>query len=125
MAKLNLQIRTEYGTFKAVIFHVLARKVISGFPDDVRAEVGYLLYLLQSGGALTMPHSRPMNEVGPGVSELRVRGKDGIYRVFYFAKSKAGILVFHAFIKKTQATAQQELAIGRKRLRELMEKANE
>jgi hypothetical protein len=30
-----------------------------------------------------------------------VRGDDGIYRVFYYTASEQGVLVFHAFVKKT------------------------
>ena len=68
-----------------------------------------------------MPYSAPMKTVAAGASELRVRGADGIYRAFYFAKSSAGILVFHAFVKKTPKTPMGEIEIGRKRLKELLE----
>ncbi len=67
-----------------------------------------------------MPDARPMPEVERGVYELRVRDADGIYRVFYYLKSKKGILVFHAFTKKTQVTPQSEIEIGRKRLWEML-----
>jgi hypothetical protein len=38
-----------------------------------------------------------MPSVAAGVSELRVKGEDGAFRVFYFAATSKGILVFHAF----------------------------
>src|SRR6185295_15198267 len=38
--------------------------------------------------------------VAAGVSEVRVRGKDGIYRAFYYTAHAEGIIVFHAFVKK-------------------------
>ena len=56
-----------------------------------------------------MPNSRPMPKVAPGVSELRVRGEDGAYRGFYYTASARGILVFHAFVKKTQRTPPLEI----------------
>jgi len=65
-----------------------------------------------------MPLSRPIPSVAQGVYELRVRDRDGIYRVFYYTKSPLGIFVFHAFQKKTQKTPDQEIELGRKRLRE-------
>jgi phage-related protein len=34
-----------------------------------------------------MPPSRPMPSVGPGVEELRIRDRSGIYRAFYYTKS--------------------------------------
>jgi phage-related protein len=62
-----------------------------------------------------------MSAVAPGVSELRVRGVDGIYRVFYFTATAKAILVFHAFAKKTQRTPSLEIELGRKRLEELLD----
>lgn len=67
-----------------------------------------------------MPHARPMPVVAAGVSELRIRGADGIYRTFYYAANEAGVLVFHAFVKKTQGTPLDEIEVGRKRPKEVM-----
>jgi phage-related protein len=62
-----------------------------------------------------------MKTVAVGAYELRVRGADGIYRAFYFTKSSEGILVFHAFMKKTPKTPLEEIDVGRRRLKELLE----
>jgi len=40
-----------------------------------------------------------MPSVAVGVEELRIRDQAGIYRTFYFKKSKRGILILHAFVK--------------------------
>ncbi len=61
-----------------------------------------------------------MGSIASGVVELRIKDRSGIYRVFYLMKSARGILVFHAFVKKTRATPQKELELGRKRLKELL-----
>jgi phage-related protein len=55
-----------------------------------------------------------------GVEELRTKDASGIYRVFYFKKSAAGIVVFHAFTKKTQKTPQHEIELGQQRLKEML-----
>lgn len=68
-----------------------------------------------------MPSSQPMPVVAAGVSELRVRDEDGIYRAFYYTAAPQGILVFHAFVKKTQRTPPLEIELGRKRLKELLD----
>jgi phage-related protein len=73
------------------------------------------------GEQLGMPHSRPMPSVAAGVSELRVQGEDGAYRAFYFTRSPEGILVFHAFVKKTRQTPAAEIELARKRLKELLD----
>ena len=68
-----------------------------------------------------MPLARPMPIVAAGVSELRVQGQDGTDRAFYYTLSAKGILVFHAFVKKSQRTPPLEIALARKRLKELLD----
>src|SRR6266480_4957201 len=67
------------------------------------------IYDLQKGEVLPMPLSRPMPSVEPGAAELRIRDRSGIYRASYYSRSVRGILVIHAFVKKTQATPLREL----------------
>ncbi len=104
---------------KAAIFHPAARDAIRSFPEVVRRELGKAIFDLQRGEALTMPLSRPMPSIASGAAELRIRDRGGTYRVFYYAKSPRGVLVFHAFMKKSQTTPKHELDLGKKRLEEL------
>lgn len=90
------------------------------FPEDVRRELGKAIFDLQRGEVLSMPLSRPMPSIAAGAEELRIRDRTGIYRAFYYARSPRGILVFHAFVKKTHATPSHELDLGKKRLKELL-----
>jgi phage-related protein len=76
---------------------------------------------LPIGEKLAMPDSRPMPAVAAGVSELRVKGEDGIFRVFCNTASPRGVLVFHAFAKKTQRTPPLEIELARKHLKELLD----
>lgn len=119
-----LQKCTELDTvkFRNVRFHPKAREEISSYPEKIKKDIGYLLYLLQVGSELTMPHSRMMNAIDSGVSELRVRESSGAYRVFYCMKSEFGILVFHAFKKKTAKTPPHEIDLARKRMKEMLGK---
>ncbi len=68
-----------------------------------------------------MRQARPTPSVAAGVWELRAQGEDGIYRAFYHAPSAEGILVFHAFVKKTRRTPPLEVRLARKRLKELLD----
>jgi len=68
-----------------------------------------------------MPHARPMPSVAPGVSELRVRSEAGAYRTFYCTVSAERILVFHAFVKKTERTPLVEIRLARRHLKELLD----
>jgi len=105
---------------KAAIFHLAAKAAIRNFPKEVRREFGKAILDLQQGEILSMPISRPMPSVGTGVAELRIRDRSGIYRAFYYARSPRGILVFHAFMKKSQTTSRRDLNLGRNRLKELL-----
>jgi phage-related protein len=62
-----------------------------------------------------------MPAVPAGISELRVKGVDGSYRAFYYTASSQGVLVFPAFVKKTQRTPPLEIALARKRLKEILD----
>jgi phage-related protein len=106
---------------RPIVLHPKARDAIRRFPKDVRIRLGRGLFRLQLGEPIGMPNSRPMSAVATGVSELRVKGEDGIFRVFYYTASPQGVLVFHAFVKKTQRTPPLEVELARKRLKELLD----
>jgi len=61
-----------------------------------------------------------MPSVGLGVREIRVRAQ-GQFRVMYLAKFEEAVYVLHAFSKKTQRTAKQDLELATMRFRELLE----
>ena len=103
---------------RPVLFHPGARDAIRRFPKEVRNRLGRRLFQLQMGEQLGKPHSRPMPSMAAGV---RVQGEDGAYRAFYLTASNEGILVFHAFVKKTRQTPAREIKLARKRLKELLD----
>jgi phage-related protein len=103
-----------------IIFHPKARDAIRLFSAEAKNAIGRGLYRLQLGEHLSMPTARPMPEIATGVSELRVRDARGIYRVFYYLATSEGILVIHAFEKKTRATQPAEIRIAARRLKEML-----
>lgn len=105
---------------KPVIFHPKALAFLRGEEPEVRKEIGEVLRDLQKGISLGLPLSRPMPDVASGAHELRVRSKTTAIRVFYVVKPAEAIVVFHAFQKKTQRTPGHELAMGRRRLNEVL-----
>ena len=99
---------------REVVWHTKALEKLRTFPECVRKDLGYLIHRLQMGDALTSPYSKPMKGVEIGVSELRVKDDSGAYRVFYYLKTNHGILIFHAFVKKTQKPQRGRLNEERK-----------
>jgi len=61
-------------------------------------------------------HWRGMKSVGRGVREIKV-SEGGEHRVFYVMRRDEGILVLHAFEKKTQRTAKSDIDLGKQRLK--------
>jgi phage-related protein len=106
---------------KSAVFHVKARIAIKAFPEGVRRELGKVIFDLQKGAGLSMPLSKPMPTVASGAEELRVKDRAGVYRVFYYLKLADSVLIFHAFSKKSQKTPIREIAIARKRLKEMLD----
>ncbi|MGH8679967.1 MAG: type II toxin-antitoxin system RelE/ParE family toxin [Burkholderiales bacterium] len=91
---------------------------IREFPADARRLAGHQLDKVQRG--LDPDDWKPMPSVGLGVREIRVRAQ-GQYRVVYLAKFEEAVYVLHAFAKKTQRTAKQDLELAATRFRELRE----
>ncbi|CAN5560344.1 hypothetical protein BH10ACI2_BH10ACI2_13130 [soil metagenome] len=110
---------------RLVKLHEKAREAIRGFSKPVRLDIGELLIKLQLGINLGMPVSRPMPTIASGTHELRLKDTAGVYRVFYYLKSEHGILVFHAFTKKTQKTPQNEIETAKRRLESMLEENDE
>ena len=110
---------TFWSVLRPAIFHEKVRASLRTFPEEVRRAFGKAILEVQNGIKLVYPLSKPMIAVGHGVEEIRIKDRSGAYRVFYLAKSKRGILVFHAFIKRTEKTPQKEIEMGKRRLREM------
>jgi phage-related protein len=58
--------------------------------------------------------------MGEGLFELRVKGQEGIARVFYGTVIHRRIILLHVFIKKSQKTPKRELDIAKRRLQEVL-----
>jgi phage-related protein len=102
-------------TRRPLIWLGSALKDLRAFPDAARRRAGHALDVLQQG--LSPADWKPMPSVGDGVYELRIRA-EGAFRVFYVTKRAEGIVILHAFQKKTQKTAPLDLDLAAKRYRQ-------
>jgi phage-related protein len=93
---------------------------LTSFPNEARREAGHALGELQLGA---MPDDwKPMEGVGAGACEIRIRITDGgvtQHRVIYVAKFAEAVYVLHAFNKKTEKTSPHNLQVARRRYREI------
>jgi phage-related protein len=79
----------------------------------------YLRYadrMVVYGPDLGMPHTRAM---GGGLFELRLKASEGIVRVLYCTMIRKRIMILHQFAKKTKKTPLKELALARRRMKEV------
>lgn len=98
-------------------FHARVKKEIESWPVGILADYARTVELLMElGPDLRMPHSRAL---GDGLFELRPRGREGTGRILYCYVKDRRVTILHAFIKKTRAAPVRELAIARKRLKEV------
>ncbi len=89
------------------------------FPREILRKAGYQLHLVQIG---QMPTDfKTMFTIGIGVNEIRVKDKDGIYRVVYTAKITDCIYVLHAFQKKTQKTSKKDIELAKQHHKQLLQ----
>ncbi len=61
-----------------------------------------------------------MKSIGPGAMEIRIH-ENGEFRVIYVAKFGEAVYVLHAFQKKTRKTPNRDIALARKRYKEMRE----
>ena len=88
------------------------------FPRDARRTAGFELGKVQAG--LEPQDWKPLDVIGAGAREIRIRDVDGIFRVIYVAKFEEAVYVLHCFQKKTQATSTHDKAIAEARYRSVV-----
>ena len=103
---------------KPIEFCGTALDDLRSFPQTAMRDAGYQLDRVQNG--LPPDDAKAMPSIGSGVVELRVWDEAGTFRVVYVAKLADAIYVLHCFQKKTQQTAQRDIELAQKRLKNLM-----
>jgi phage-related protein len=102
---------------RPVVFRGSALDDLRAFPAVARREAGHQIDQVQRGR--DPDDWRPMNTVGPGVREVRIRDAAGAFRVIYTTEFGAAVDVLHCFQKKTQKTSKADIALAAKRYRDL------
>jgi phage-related protein len=99
-------------------YHETVEQSVLDLPPGLLARYLRLTDLMiEFGPRLGMPHTRAMGE---GLFELRVKGREGIARVFYCTVVQRRIVILHVFIKKSQKTPKRELEVAKRRLQEVL-----
>jgi len=92
-------------------------KDVLNLPTGLLARYLHLTDLMfEFGSNLGMPHTKAIES---GLFELRVKGREGIARVFYCTKIGKRIVMLHVFVKKTQKTPKKDLKLAMQRMKEV------
>lgn len=90
---------------------------IMNLPATLQARyIGLTNRMIVYGPNLGLPHT---DSFGGGLFELRIKGAEGIARVFFCTLVRQEIVMLHSFIKKTQKTPEKELKIAKERMKDL------
>ena len=94
----------------------LQRKLLA-LPVKIQARYIHLTARMEAFGPdLGMPHTRAL---GDALFELRLKGAEGIARVFYCMLAGRRIVMLHQFVKKSEKTPRRELDLAYRRLKEV------
>lgn len=86
-------------------------------PDTLAARYIVLTRrMIALGPNIGEPHTKAF---GDGLFELRLKGAEGIARVFFCTFVGKRIVMLHSFIKKSERTPTRELAVAVTRMKEI------
>lgn len=91
------------------------REWLKSLPREQRKMIGEDIKTVQFGWPLGMPLVRKLDQ---NLWEVRIRLPDGIARVM-FTTSGQRMFLLHGFVKKSQKTPREDLALAKTRLRML------
>lgn len=90
---------------------------ILNLPDALAARYVVLTRrMISLGPNLGEPHTKAF---GDGLFELRLKGAEGIARVFFCTLVGKRIVMLHSFIKKSERTPIREREVAQTRLKEI------
>ncbi len=117
MIYINIYVNVSAMEYEIRYYSEAVQDDILALPDSLAARYVVLTRrMLAIGPNLGEPHTKAM---GHGLFELRLKGAEGIARVFYCTKVGRRIVMLHSFVKKSNRTPPHELAVATSRLKEV------
>lgn len=102
--------------YAIIYFSEAVQDDILALPDTLAARYVVLTRrMVALGPHLGEPHTKAF---GDGLFELRLKGAEGIARVFFCTLIGRRIVMLHSFVKKTNKTPARELDTAQSRLKE-------
>ena len=95
-----------------------SREDLRELPESARENAGHQLFKVQQGKE--PDNWKPIPTVGTGVQEIRAWDESGTYRVLYVAKFEEAVYVLHAFEKRSEKTAKNDIQLATGRYADLL-----
>ena len=103
-------------TYLILYYNLEVQENIMNLPKTLQARyIALTERMVEHGPNLVLPHT---DAFGGGLYELRLKGAEGIARVFFCTMIEKKIVMLHSYIKKTQKTPEKELVIAKQRMKE-------
>ena len=103
--------------YSIIYFSQEVQEDIMNLPVTLQARyIGLTDRMIEYGPNLGLPHT---DAFGGGLFVLRLKGAEGIAKVFFCTMIEQKIVMLHSFIKKTQKTPEKELKLAKQRMKEL------
>ncbi len=101
---------------------VPVKEFIDSLPELVQGKFIYIVDLLEEYGLeVKEPYVKSMTGYKK-LKEVRIKGKDNIYRVMYFTFKDKTFVMLHGFVKKSEKTPVKEIEIAEKRMKFYLKK---
>ena len=101
-----------------------SKEILSSFPDEVKATLGFSLRQIQNGRQPVCSH-RSMASIGQGVWELKESDERTWYRVMYLARINNVVHVLHCFEKNSRKTDRRDVETAKARLSQVLKRMQE
>jgi phage-related protein len=91
---------------------------VLALPKGILASFLHIAELIEEfGPKIGMPFTR---SIGSGLFEIRAKGKEGIVRLMFCYLTGKELVILNVFVKKTKKTPRKDLALARKRMKEVL-----
>ena len=93
---------------------------IDSLSPESKAKFIFIADLLTEYGMnVREPYVKPITGIRK-LHEIRIKDKQSIHRIFYFAFTGKRLVLLHGFTKKTDKTPSREIGIAEKRMKDFI-----
>lgn len=117
-ALLPVNVRFDMNMWTIEFLDKTVKAELAALPADQIARFLRIGELIQALGLERVGEPQVKHVEGP-LSEMRLKGRDGISRALYVVARPSRVVIVRVFVKKTEKTPRREIALALKRAEDL------